>query len=61
MGKFAVDGLVVEAEREAVGAVPPYNAAQFGGGDVGAEGAGGEAEREFDGVTAVNDGAAAVG
>ncbi len=51
----------MEAEREAVAAVTPHNAAQFGGGNVGAEGAGGEVESEFDGVAAVDDGAAAVG
>ena len=60
MGKLTRDDLVAEAHGEGVAAVAPNDAVRFRRGDVGASGAGGQMEGEFDGVTAVADCAATV-
>ena len=60
MGKLTRDGLVAQAQGEGVAAVAPNDAAHFWRGDVGAPGARGQVEGEFDSVTAVADCAATV-
>jgi hypothetical protein len=60
MGKLTRDDLVVKAQGEGVAAVAKNDAVHFWRGDVGASGAGGQVEGEFDSVTAVADCAATV-